>query len=66
VGQSPLRQLRLAGLGFTLPVYPDGPLTTMMKVRLTDSTNAAAYVSYAACSATTCLLPVQRHFVSLA
>lgn len=58
--------LRIKGIGAPLPVYPDGPVTLRQAVQVTSGRPALAWVSYAACSASTCLPPVTRHEVALA
>lgn len=56
----PVRALHLASLDVTLPVYPDGPVTLTLPVARTGPSPAAqVVVSYGACSAATCLLPVR-------
>jgi len=54
----PVRALRLPGLGLDLPVYPDGPVTVVLPVRRTGP-HPSVLVSYGACSATRCLVPVR-------
>lgn len=58
----PIRTIRPAGLDVDLPVYPDGPVTVTMPVSVVggSSTTAHVAISYAACSAMTCLAPVTR------
>jgi hypothetical protein len=51
----------LAGTGLTLPVYPDGPVTTTLPVAVTGQGTATVLVSYAACSANECMPPVTDH-----
>ena len=59
----------LTGTDLTLPVYPDGPVTTDLHVGDTGNDtgdgSATLLVSYAACSPTTCLQPVINHRVDL-
>lgn len=64
---SPVRQLRPAGLGVALPVYPDGPVTVTLPVRRTGAVDAArAVVGYGACSESGgCLPPVRARVVRL-
>lgn len=49
-----------------LPVYPDGPVTVTVPVRRTGDGRAQVIVTYAACSATTCLPPVRNRLITLA
>ena len=58
--------LRIDGIDAPLPVYPDGPVTLRQAVRVTPGRPALAWVSYAACSGSTCLPPVTRREVALA
>lgn len=59
--------LRIAALGVSLPVYPDGPVTLRLPARLTGSpATARISLSYGACSATQgCLMPVRDHAVTV-
>ena len=73
--------LRVSGLDAPVPVYPDGPVTLRLAVRLlpaqaqgtapvqgtspAQGTAALAWVSYAACSPQTCLPPVTHRQVGL-
>jgi hypothetical protein len=50
--------LLVAGLDAPVPVYPDGPITVSLPARLTSGRPPLAWVSYAACSSSTCLPPV--------
>lgn len=54
------RRERPAGLTAELPVYPDGPVTFTVPVRPAGgrADGADVVVSYGACSAHTCLMPV--------
>jgi hypothetical protein len=58
--------LRVDGLDAPLPVYPDGPVTVRQPVRVTPGVPDLVWVTYAACSRSTCLPPVIRHRVALA
>ncbi|MFS4091157.1 hypothetical protein [Streptomyces sp. AF1A] len=60
-----IRHLRLRGLSTELPVYPDGPVTFTLPVRRTGSHQADVIVSYGACSATRCLVPVTNEVIQL-
>jgi hypothetical protein len=60
----PTNMLRITGLAVELPVYPDGPVTVALPVTATSGVAHIA-VSYAACSANTCLIPVSGHVVDL-
>ncbi|MER5638904.1 hypothetical protein ABT095_18310 [Kitasatospora sp. NPDC002227] len=57
--------LRPAGLTTELPVYPDGPVTFTVPVRRTGSHQGEVVVSYGACSASRCLLPVSNEVLRL-
>jgi hypothetical protein len=57
--------LRIEELGVDLPVYPDGPVIVTVSVRRIGNGRAEVAVSYAACSAATCLPPVRNHLISL-
>jgi thiol-disulfide isomerase/thioredoxin len=61
----PVRLLELRGLSTRLPVYPDGPVTLTLPVRRSGD-SVEVVVSYGACSATQCLIPVTDHVVSIA
>jgi hypothetical protein len=61
----PVRMLRIAVLHATLPVFPDGPVTVAVPVRMAGSRTAGVIVSYAACSASVCLMPVIGHRIVL-
>lgn len=61
----PVRMLRITALNATLPVFPDGPVTVAVPVRRLARGPAAVVVSYAACSASVCLLPVIGHRIAL-
>ncbi len=52
--------LKTEGLDEVLPVYPDGPVTLRLPVRVTGNGNAQVKLSYMACSAFTCLPPTAR------
>jgi hypothetical protein len=53
-----IRLLRITGIQKAVPVYPDGPVTINLPVRQTGSHQAEVIVSYGACSAGRCLMPV--------
>lgn len=58
--------LVLPELELTLPVYPDGPVTTTLAVRVTGQGVATILIGYAACSQTEgCLFPVTGHAMSV-
>ena len=60
--------LRPAGLGVTLPVYPDGPVTLRLTTRVTSAAPGTVQVrlTYGACSTTGgCLVPVRAHPVTV-
>jgi hypothetical protein len=61
----PAHLLRIAALHVRLPVYPDGPVTVTVPVRRTGPPRAAVVVSYGACSARICLLPVTGHAIGV-
>lgn len=61
----PTHLLRPAGLATDLPVYPDGPVSFTVPVRRTGPGPAEVVVSYGACSATTCLMPVTDEHIPL-
>lgn len=58
--------LKIEELHVNLPVYPDGPVTVTVPVRKTRDGRAEVIVTYAACSATTCLPPVRNRLITLA
>ena len=58
--------LRVDGLDAPVPVYPDGPVTVRQPVRVTPGVPDLVWVTYAACSRSTCLPPVTRRQVALA
>lgn len=58
--------LRVSGVDKPLQVYPDGPVTVRQQVRVTRGLPAHVWVTYAACSRSTCLPPVIRHRVDVA
>jgi hypothetical protein len=58
--------LRVSGVDKPLEVYPDGPVTVRQRVRVTRGRPALVWVTYAACSRSTCLPPVIRHRVDVA
>lgn len=62
----PVRTLRIKELDVDLPVYPDGPVTVTVPVRRTGDGRPEVIVTYAACSAITCLPPVRNHLITLA
>jgi len=52
-----------------LPVYPDGPVTLRLPVKVSGNTASAPAelsVTYAACSRTTCLTPVVDKRITVA
>lgn len=57
--------LRPAGLEAALPVYPDGEVTFTLPVRRTGSRGADVIVSYGACGASRCLVPVTDERIPL-
>ena len=57
--------LQPAGPATDLPVYPDGPVTFTLPVRQTNAHQADVIVSYGACSAHTCLIPVSDEVIHL-
>lgn len=61
----PVRMLQLTGLATQLPVYPDGPVTVTLPVKRSGN-SAQVVVSYGACSAAQCLIPVTNHAVPVA
>ena len=61
----PVRMLHIAALNATLPVFPDGPVTVTVPVRRLAAGPAAVVVSYAACSASVCMLPVLARRIPL-
>lgn len=63
--ESPVRMLSMQGTDVTFPVYPDGPVTTELPVGVDSRGGAQVLVSYAACSAQECLMPVTAHPVQL-
>jgi hypothetical protein len=63
--QAKALMMPLTGTDLTLPVYPDGPVTTDLRVDDTGSGTATLLVSYAACSPTTCMPPVTDHRTDL-
>ncbi len=48
------------GLTEILPVYPDGPVTLRLPVRVAGDGRERVKISYMACSAVTCLPPVAK------
>ncbi len=65
IAESPVRMLSMQGTDVTFPVYPDGPVTTELPVDVDSHGTAQVLVSYAACSAQECLMPVSSHPVQL-
>jgi hypothetical protein len=63
--ESPVRMLPMQGTDVSFPVYPDGPVTTELPVDVDSHGDAKVLVSYAACSAQECLMPVSAHPVEL-
>jgi len=57
--------LHIDGVNAPVPVYPDGPVTLRLPVQLSGSGPDQVWLSYAACSNTTCLPPVSRLPVTL-
>jgi hypothetical protein len=56
-----VRQARLPESEQPVPVYPDGPVTLTVPVRATETGDAVARFTYAACSETAgCNLPVEK------
>ena len=60
----PVVQLPVAEVGI-VPVYPDGPVTVRLPVRVVGGPEALAWLGFAACSRSTCLPPVERALVRL-
>jgi hypothetical protein len=52
--------IKTEGLDEILPVYPDGPVTLSLPVKVTDRNRAQVKVSYMACSLTGCLPPASK------
>ena len=63
---TPCRSRNCSGPPVDLPVYPDGPVTVTVPVRRTGDGRAQVIVTYAACSATTCLPPGTNRLITLA
>ena len=63
--ESQVRMVPMQGTDVTFPVYPDGPVTTDLPVSVDSHGAAQVLVSYAACSAQECLMPVTAHPVQL-
>ncbi len=61
----PVQMLRITVLHATLPVFPDGPVTLAVPVRAVGSQPASVIVTYVACSASVCLMPVIGHRIGL-
>ena len=59
VADQPVRRLDYPTLGLRLPVYPDGPVTLTLRVRRGEGAPEVR-VTYAACSESTCLVPVRE------
>lgn len=57
--------LHIAGVDAPVPVYPDGPVTLWLPVQLSGAGPNQVWLSYAACSSSTCLPPVTRLPVTL-
>ncbi|MEO7059378.1 MAG: hypothetical protein ABI083_06655 [Lapillicoccus sp.] len=57
--------MQVAGIPEPIPVYPDGPVTVRQAVRVGPSGGVTAFLTYAACSRTTCLPPVSRQRVEV-
>jgi hypothetical protein len=71
VANQPVRTLREEGLGQTLRVYPDGPVTLRQPVRLSVNASDSATlvtlsITYMACSKRVCLPPVVGRQVEVA
>lgn len=60
-----IRLMRVAGLPVAIPVYPDGPVTFTLPVRQTGHQQAEVIVSYGACSASRCLMPVTGKLIHI-
>ena len=52
--------LKTEGIPEVLPVYPDGPVTLRLPVRVAGDGNAQVKVSYMACSTANCLPPAAK------
>ena len=65
VAEAPVRMLAVRGTDLTLPVYPDGPVTTELPVAVAEHGDAKVVVSYAACSPQECMMPVTGHPVEI-
>ncbi|MEV8531557.1 hypothetical protein [Streptomyces sp. NPDC051211] len=63
---APVRRIPSPGTEETLPVYPDGPVTTTLPLTADGPGPASVSVGYALCNATEgCMLPVDDHRVPL-
>ena len=62
----PTTTLRIASVARPVPVYPDGPVTLTLPVRMPPGAHPTVVVSYATCSAQQCLAPVVDRTVALA
>ncbi len=62
----PVLLLHVTGIKTALPVYPDGPVTFIVPVRVTGASGQAeVVVSYGACSDTECMMPVTNEAVPI-
>lgn len=66
VPDRPARPEPVAGASRPVPVYPAGPVTLTVPTRIAAGGDPRAWVSYAACSATTCNPPVTHRAVDVA
>ncbi|MCX5402999.1 hypothetical protein OHA37_03745 [Streptomyces sp. NBC_00335] len=61
-----VRTISVPGVDAPLPVYPDGPVTTTLPVRLDGNGDATVLLGYASCSAEEgCTIPVSDRPVHL-
>ena len=63
---APVRRLPFPALDAALPVYRDGPVTITLPVHATASGTRSVFVTYGACSESTCLRPIHRREVVVA
>ena len=66
VTDRPARPEPVAGASRPVPVYPAGPVTLSVPTRIAGGGGPRVWVSYAACSATTCNPPVTHRPVDVA
>lgn len=66
VADRPARLEPVAGASRPVPVYPPGPVTLSLPTQLGPAGLPQVWVSYAACSTSTCLPPVTHHTVDVA